>query len=505
MAFRISPKTVSLWAGPVIALGIISLLKLDPGNPMVTRMAAVTVWMAIWWVSEAVSLPVTALLPVILFPLLGIMTGKETAPHYFDSILFLFMGGFIIAIAMERWALHRRIALTIIRTVGAGRYRLLLGFMLATGFLSMWISNTATTMMMVPIAMAVLAKLEEQAAATLTRYGTGLFLAIAYAANIGGISTLIGTPPNLAFGGIFSDQYPTAPSVTFTQWMGFGLPVALVMLVFAWGLLVFRYAQSSQEHPKGQNAVGCDVFNEQYKALGPILREEVLVLAIFIATALLWVTRSTVVLGTMAIPGWGTLLPGVDDGTVAITMALLLFVIPTRKSDTGRLLHWDDLQHFPWGILLLFGGGFALADGFQRSGLSQWLGQQLLIVRDLHPALIVSATAGTMTFLTEFTSNTPSTQMLLPLLASLANVAGLHPLLLMIPATISASFAFMLPVATPPNAIIGTRRVPVIEMAKTGLIMNLLGMIVVSSLIFLLGSTAFGIQPETPPAWAMTP
>ncbi len=504
MAIRLSPKTICLWGGPVIALALILFGNLDPGNPMVTRMAAVATWMALWWVSEAVSLPVTALVPIVMFPLLGIMTGQETAPKYFDAIIFLFMGGFMIAIAMERWELHRRIALTIIRAVGPGRHRLLFGFMLATGFLSMWISNTATTMMMVPIAMAVLSKLEEQTAGSLTRYGIGLFLAIAYAANIGGISTLIGTPPNLAFGGIFADQYPAAPPITFAQWMTFGLPVAAVMMLAVWVLLALIYAHD----PAGadEDAVECGVFNEQYRALGPIRQEERMVLAVFVTTALLWITRSSIVLGEIVIPGWGQFVPGVDDGTVAMAMALLLFVLPTKNSDSGRLLHWNDLQRFPWGILILFGGGFALAEGFQRSGLSGWVGQQLLIVREFHPVFIVSATAGTMTFLTEFTSNTPSTQMLLPLLASLANVAGLHPLLLMIPATISASFAFMLPVATPPNAIIfGTQRVPVIEMARTGFIINLIGVGVVTGMIFLLGDPAFGIRPDMPPDWARVP
>ena len=497
-------RLTPLLAGPLAAALIILLTDLEPGNRAVTFMAAVALWMAIWWITEAVPLAVTALLPVALFPILGIMKGKEVAPLYFNSIIFLFIGGFIIALAMQRWNLHKRIALYIIRLVGLSASRLVLGFMVATAFLSMWISNTATTMMMVPIALAVIIKLEESAAeadqATAKRFSVGLLLAIAYAASIGGIATLVGTPPNLSFARIFAISFEQAPEISFTQWIVFALPLTIIMLTFAWLYLTRIFAPR-----RAGGDVDRGVFDRELRGLGPMGREEMWVLIVFALTAILWLTRSDLTLGQLELTGWGTRLglSGlVDDGTVAIVMAITLFVIPA--GDGGRLMRWGDTLRLPWGIVLLFGGGFALASGFKESGLSQWCGDQLAGIGALHPILIVLIVCLLITFLTELTSNTATTEMILPILAATAVAINLNPLLLMVPATLSASCAFMLPVATPPNAIVfGSDRIAISQMARTGLVLNLVGAVLITLVVFTLGRLVLQIDLGAMPTWAL--
>ncbi|MCB1187191.1 SLC13/DASS family transporter [bacterium] len=477
---------LAIAAGPLLALLLILFADLQPGQPAVTRMAAVALWMAIWWISEAVPLAVTALLPVAAFPLLSIMSGKQVATQYFNNVIFLFIGGFIIALAMQRWNLHRRIALGIIRLVGQSPARLLLGFMLATAFLSMWISNTATTMMMVPIAMAVILRIDEGGQAGAGRsFPTGLLLGIAYAASIGGISTLVGTPPNLSFVRIHAISFPDAPEISFTQWLLFAAPMCIVLLAAVW-LFLFRL------YGHRQQSIDAEVFEGERRQLGRISGEEWGVLCVFVGTALLWLTRSDISIGTMQLRGWASPLGlggMVDDGTVAILMALLLFIIPSRKSESGRLMGWEDTLQLPWGIVLLFGGGFALASGFKESGLSDWCGAQLSALSGVHPVVMVLGICLLITFLTELTSNTATTEMILPVLAATAVALEVDPLLLMVPATISASCAFMLPVATPPNAIIfGSGRIRMAEMARAGLLINMFAALLVTASVFLLGS-----------------
>lgn len=490
------PPGVWLAAGPLAALLMIVAIDLQPDEPRITAMAAVALWMAIWWVTEAVPLGATALLPVVLFPLLGIMGGKDVAPVYFNSTILLFLGGFLVAIAMERWALHRRIALRVILTVGGTPRRLIWGFLLASWFLSMWISNTACTMMMLPIAMAVIDRLDERLQPDLRRrLSIGLLLAIAYAASIGGLATLIGTPPNLSFVRILHIVFPAAPEVTFAQWLVFALPVSLCLLVAA-GLLLSRGLTRGGVEESAR-------FRDEYAALGPLGREEKVVLADFVLLALLWMTRSELAIGGLVLPGWSSLAESLalaDDGTVAVALALLLFCIPARGG--GRVLDWSDTAKLPWGIVLLFGGGFAVATGFTQTGLSDWIGGRLEVLGGLPPVLMVGAVCLLLTFLTELTSNTATTEMVLPILAALAVAVRCDPLLLMIPATLSASCAFMLPVATPPNAIVfGTGRLTVADMARAGLWLNLLGVVVITALTLLWGSAVFGFAAGLPD-WA---
>lgn len=491
-----------LLAGPLSALLVLFALDLEPGRPEVTRTAAVAVWMATWWMTEAVPLAVTALLPVVLFPTLGIMSGKAVAPLYFNQIIFLFLGGFMVALAMERWSLHKRIALRVLRVFGSDPRGMLLGFMAATAFLSMWISNTATTMMMVPIAVAVIVKLEDSLGPGPARApATGLLMGVAYGASLGGIATLVGTPPNLFFAQIFTSTFPDAPEISFVAWMSFALPLSLVFLVVAWSFLSLVFMRGA---PRA--SVDGHAFREQHAALGPMSYEEKIVLADFALLAALWLTRADVELAGVTLPGWSRLFanPGfVGDGTVAVGLALPLFALPSRQRPGHRVLDWATARRLPWGIVLLFGGGFALAAGFEASGLSRWVGDQLRLAGSLHPLLVVAAVCLAITFLTELTSNTATAEILLPILATLAVSIGLNPLMMMIPATLSCSLAFMLPVATPPNAIVfGTSRLRIADMARVGVVLNLAGAVLVTLGAWTLIRLAFAVDLAELPAWA---
>ncbi len=495
-------KKVLLVAAPILCLLFIALVDLAPGQPEITYTAAVALLMAMWWIGEAIPLAATALLPLILFPLLGIMDGKGVSSQYINHIIFIFVGGFMVALTMERWNLHRRIALRVLMLFGVRPRFTLLGFMAATALLSMWISNTATAMIMVPIALAIIAKLEDiLGKKQVDKYAVGIFLGIAYSASVGGVATLIGTPPNLAFVRIFSIFFPEAAEISFTQWFLFGLPISIIFLFLVWGLLSLLFC------PGGEIDLDKKTFSGQYKALGPLSFEEKVVLVDFLILVFLWMFRSDIRIGHFKLPGWANLFPNaqfINDGTVAVAMAVLMFLIPAKKERGKRILDWKTAGRLPWNIVLLFGGGFALAKGFQESGLSLWLGKQLEGLSSLHPILIVAAICLLITFLTELTSNTATAQILLPILAALAVSIKVNPLLLMIPGTLSCSFAFMLPVATPPNAIVfGTDRLRVSQMAKVGIILNLLGAIITTAAVFLLARGVFGIDLAQMPAWAV--
>lgn len=484
--------------------GLLLLTDLDPGNRLATHMAAVATLMAVWWITDAIPLYATALLPVVLYPVMGILSTRETAPIYMNSTILLFLGGFMIAAAMQKWGLHRRIALGIIAVVGGGPSRLMLGFMVAAWFLSMWISNTATAVMMVPIGLAIIYQLEERfGEARARRFSTGLMLAIAYACSVGGVATLVGTPPNLSFARIFAITFPEAPPITFGQWFLFGLPLSVVMLLLIWLVLsrvMFRVPADV--------AVDSAAVRDERRRLGKASYEERVVLVAFASTALLWVFRRSLSVGSVTIPGWSEALPFaslIDDGTIAVAVALLLFVIPTRTpgTDTASVMPTDVVTRLPWSIVLLFGGGFALAFGFQATGLAAVIGEQFTGLSSVNPVLLVLLVCASITFLTELTSNTATTEMILPILAAVAVAIGVNPLLVMVPATLAASHAFMMPVATPPNAIIfGSQRVRVPEMARTGVVLNLIAIVVITAMFFTIGTAVFGIEAAVVPEWA---
>ncbi len=488
---------------PIISLLIVVIGNPDPSNQLVGYTLGVALLMAVWWVTEAVPLAVTSLLPVALFPLLGIMDGKDVSATYFNHVIFLFLGGFIIALAMQRWNLHRRIALRILMFTGVSPGRILLGFMLATAFLSMWISNTATTMMMIPILISIISKLEELVGKkNVSSYTTGLLLGVAYSASIGGIATLVGTPPNLSFLRIFHIYFPDAPEISFAKWFIFAIPISFTVFSFAW---VYLYFVFKPDKTKWHN-IDKQTFRIQLTDMGKMRFEEKAVLINFVLVAILWLFRSDISFGSFTIYGWSEVFPEhkfINDGTVAIFVAIILFIIPTRKSKSGRIMDWETAKKLPWHIILLFGGGFALASGFKESGLSIWFGDQLIWVADYNPLIIIFTIAILMTFLTELTSNTATTEMILPILAGIAISTETNPLLYMIPATLSGSMAFMLPVATPPNAIVfGTNRLKIAQMARNGIILNIVGAIIITLMTYWIGSMVFDINPEVFPEWA---
>jgi len=498
---KISSKYIGLFLGIILFLLILLFTDLKPGHPEVTRTLAVAVLMATWWVTEAIPLSITALLPIVLFPLLGILDGKEVSTTYMNHIIFVYVGGFAMALAMEKWNLHKRIALKILMLVGVSPGRILFGFMMATAFLSMWISNTATTMMMIPIVLSIILSLEETIGKkSISKYSTGLFLAIAYSASIGGMSTLVGSPTNLVFPKTLTLLYPGAPEISFTEWFLFAIPVTILMFAAIWLVIYLIYK------PK-EKWVGVEQhhFRDQYRKLGRASYEEKMVFILFVTLALLWIFRADIEFDSFRIPGWSSIFgnPGfINDGTVAVTMAVIMFIIPTRSKESKRIMDLTTILKLPWNIVLLFGGGFALALGFQSSGLALWFGEQLSWTQSIHPYLILLAIVAMMSFLTELTSNVASTQMLLPVFAALAVSSGNNPILFMIPATLASSLAFMLPTTTPPNAIIfGTQRLQIKTMVRTGFLLNMLGILIVFLMTWLFGSRLLDIFPGELPPW----
>ncbi len=495
-------QRIGLFLGPALFI-LILILPTAHGMSFQAKMAAaVALLMATWWITEALPIPATALIPLLLFPLLGIMPASAVAARYADQNIFLFIGGFFIAMAMQRWELHKRIALYIIKFLGTSPARLIFGFMVATAFLSMWISNTATTMMMFPIGLAVIlhaetmvkkARLDIPTEKGSFNFGTALMLGIAYAASIGGVATLVGTPPNIVFAGMVRSLFPQAPEIGFLDWFKIGLPFVVVFLPVTWFFLTKIILRPRLKEIPGEKAI----IEEDLNMLGRMSRGEIMTLAVFAIVALAWIFRKNIDVGFITIPGWSNLL-GLDryvhDSTVAICGALLLFVLPVNFKKREFVLNWEWAVKIPWGIILLFGGGFALAAGFQSSGLAKWIGERLAFLGGIQPILMIACICLLMTFLTEVTSNTATTTMMMPVLGSMAVAMSMHPFLLMIPAAMSASCAFMLPVATPPNAIIfgsGYLRIP--EMAKVGFFLNLIGVVIITLLVYFLGIPLFNI------------
>jgi len=475
------------------------------------KMAACALLMAIWWITEALPIPVTSVVPIALFPLLNIMPTSQVTINYGHHLIFLFLGGFIIALTIERWNLHKRIALKIIHLIGVNQRKIVLGFMLATAFLSMWISNTATTMMMIPIGLALISQFdnpqsEEKIKQGKNNFALALMLGIAYSASIGGIATIIGTPPNVVFIGILKSNFPAAPEISFMQWMLLALPFSLTFLPLAWFYLIYIAAPVKGDSDEKSKST---IILKELRNLGPMSPAERYTLIIFIITGILWLTRSDINLGAVHFTGWATLLDlqgMVHDSTVAIAMAALTFIIPAGEEHEGKqqfLMEWQWAKRVPWGILLLFGAGFALANGFQVSGLTSWLGEQLKTFQFLPLSLIILIVCAMATFTTEFTSNTAMASTLLPILAGLSIALEINPIILMIPATISCSTAFMLPVATPPNAIVfGSGFLQIRDMVKVGFVMNILGLILIFIFVQLLIEPVFNVDWNQLPVWA---
>lgn len=486
-------QLTGLILGPLLFL--ITLLFVSPEE--LSRegvgILASTIWIAVWWMTEAIPIPATSLLPIILFPLTNGLDIKATTSAYGNETIFLFLGGFVLALAMERWNLHRRIAINIISVMGTNTDRIVLGFMVATGFLSMWISNTATAMMMVPIGLAIIYQvsdaLKNDPAVDTSKenfgFGKSLMLGIAYSASVGGMATLIGTPPNAILAGAVRELYDY--DISFASWMMFGVPFAWIFIILTWLYLTkLAFPLKLKTLPGGRK-----IFDEEKRKLGKASYEEKAVFIIFVLTALAWITR-TFILNKIS--------PNIDDTLIAILAALMLFLIPAKSSKASHLMDWNTAVKLPWGILLLFGGGLAIAAGFTSSGLSEWIGAQLTGLQGVHILILILSVTALVTFLTEITSNTATATMMYPIMAALALAVDVHPFVLMIAASLAASCAFMLPVATPPNAVVfgsGYLRIP--DMAKIGFFLNVISITLITITVYTLVPLFLGIDVNSFP------
>ena len=468
--------------GLIGGAGAFLLMRLLPGPdslaPEGWSAASVTVLMAAWWLTEATPIAVTSLLPLALFPLLDLMTMQEAAAPYANEVIFLFMGGFFLAKSMEKWGLHRRIALAIVARMGTSPTRVLLGFMAGTAFVSMWISNTSTAAMMLAPGLAVAAMLRPTDGPGATgryNFGISLMLGIAYASSIGGVGTLIGTPPNVLFAA--SALELANVRVGFLQWMLVATPFACTMLVLTWLVLIRVYPP---EQLRGDAAA---LLAEQRRALGPMSRGERLVSAVFALAVLGWVMREPKALGALTIPGISSWFPGVTDGTIAIVAALLLLVVPLDWKRVEPALDWHTAVTIPWGVLLLFGGGLSLAAAMSGTGLAEWIGGGIGGLAGWPTVALIAAAATLFIFMGEITSNTAMTAMGMPVMAGVAVTLGMNPLVLMASVATACSMGFMLPAGTPPNAIVfGAGYLTIGQMAKAGIWLNILAVVLVSIL-----------------------
>ena len=465
-------KKLGLFLGPLLFTATLLIFKPEGLSDQAHAVLATTLWIAVWWITEAVPIAVTALLPIVLFPLSGGLDLTPTTGAYGHKYVFLYLGGFMLATAIEKWNLHKRIALNIIAFIGADIQKIILGFMLATAFLSMWISNTATAVMMLPIGMAIIKQLKDNPETIEDEnriFGKALMLGIAYSASIGGVATLIGTPPNLVLAGVILETYDY--EISFFQWFLFGAPIAIFLLILCWVYLTrFAFTFKQKAFPGGQAEI-----DRLKKNLGPMSYEEKMVGVVFGLAAFCWISRTYLL---------QPIIPGIDDTIIAIFFAIVLFLIPA-KNKKGVLIRWEEAVQIPWGIIILFGGGMALAKAFDSSGLALWLGNQMTLLQGVSLLLLILLLVTAVNFLTEITSNLATTAMLMPVLAPMALKVDVHPFALMVGAAVAASCAFMLPVATPPNAVVfgsGYLRIP--DMVQKGIWMNLISILIVTLMVY---------------------
>lgn len=512
---------LGLVAGPVAAAIVYRALpdefhlstdKLVPFSHAGRVTLAVMVWMATWWLTEALHISITALLPLLLFPILGAAQGnsateqmKDAAAPYADPMVFLFMGGFIVALSMQRWGLDRRFALMTLRLVGSKPANMVGGVMLATAVLSAFVSNTATTAMMLPIALSVIALVRRQMEnpdqsenknpeinqqSSQSNFALCMLLGLAYSASIGGLATIIGTPTNTFAVGFIRDEYEK--EISFLEWLSIGLPIAVVFLPLVWLLLTrFIYPVPIRKIKDGKSLI-----RDELASLGPTKRGEWITFAVFACTATCWICRRWLTqielsVGGDAIKPFG----GLTDTGIAIAAAIALFVIPVNLRKREFTMDWPTAQKLPWGILLLFGGGLSLAQAVKTNGVAEFIGAQASHFAGMPAIVLVLVVTTAVIFLTELTSNTPTTATLLPVLAALAPALGIHPYLLIFPATLSASCAFMMPVATPPNAIVfGSGELTIPQMVKAGWWLNLIGIVLVTAFAMLLLGPILGLK-----------
>ena len=496
------------WVQGSIGLGIAALVYfLIPGEqyPKAPITGAIVVFIALWWAMEVIPIPVTSLFPLVLFPAFDIADMTTIGANYGRPIIFLFLGGFLLAIGLQKSGVHQRIALHIVNKVGRKPGSLVLGFMISSAFLSMWISNTATVIVLLPIALSVIEtiKMKESSSPVLMTFAVALMLGIAYAADIGGMATVIGTPPNMVFIELYTQLFPQAPEIGFLQWMLMMMPMAILFLFIGWFMLthmIFRL-------PRTSLFSGKSTIDKMLKQLGHIRWDEKMAASIFGLAALLWLTGSDLRLtDDIQISGWRTLcnLQGVADGAVAIAASSLLFFIPSKDRPGRYLLQWRHAtKEVPWGILLLFGAGFAIATAFEISGLSVVVGDWFKSFQFRSPVMLIASISTILTFLTEITSNTAMANLILPILANASIALEMDPRLLLIPATISASCAFMMPVASPTQAIVfGSKYVTIRQMIRAGIWFNILGIILITLCFLFVGTGVLDIELSGLPDWA---
>ena len=479
-------KVIAQLAGPIL-FGLVLLLGPSDLSPEGRRTLAIAAWMVTWWITECVPIMATSLLPLALFPLLGVATSRDTAAPYANDLVFLFMGGFLLAAALEHWESHARVAYRMVLAIGLSGRRVVLGVMLATGFISMWISNTATAAMMYPIAMAIGALFNADREGNNTR--TALMLGVAYAASIGGMGTLIGTPPNLVVAGAIREL--TGTSISFVEFMALGLPITLILLPVCWIILVFISFPAPARIGDGAD----DILKSRLAGLGPIRGGEARVLAIFFLTALAWFLRERKEFGGFTIPGLVDLFPRISDASIGVTAAVLLFVVQgvSRSGERRPLLTWTEAKRIPWDVLLFFGGGLTLAQAIEAHGITTWMGTGLDQLKDLPPVVIFLGLAAVVVILSELASNLAVAAMTMPIAAALGASVGQPPVVMMLVAGFAASIGFALPVATPPNAIVyGSGQITVRQMARAGLLLDVASIGVIVAVIYFLAPLVLG-------------
>ncbi|OOG73663.1 DASS family sodium-coupled anion symporter [Algoriphagus sp. A40] len=480
---------LGLYFGPVSFLFILFFIDSPGLNPQAQAMLALTAWMAIWWISEALPIAVTAFLPLVFMPLLSILQIEDVSSNYMHPTVMLYMGGFLLATAIEKWGLHRRIALSIIHLIGTDLRMIVLGFIVATGFISMWISNSATALMMLPIGLAVVNQVKTQLANSnelvSESFGKNIMLGIAYSASIGGLGTIIGTPTNLVFAGVIEELYDY--KLGFIQWMMFGVPLVIGLILICWFYLV----NFGNKLPKNFSIPdGKSIIRNQLKSLGKITFEEKIVLIVFGLVCLAWIIRGFVL---------DQLIPGIDDTIIVLIGVVLVFVLPS-STPGERILDWKTAERIPWGVLILFGGGLALAEGFKVTGLADWIGSGFSMIEGLNFFLLLLIIVASVVFLSEVTSNVATAAMILPILASVALKFDLNPLGIMVGATIAASCAFMLPVGTPPNAVVfASGFLQIKDMVKSGFWLNVTSIILITLMVYFILPVIWGIELEAYP------
>ena len=479
-------KNIGLFLGPILFILVRLVIEVEGLSDEANAILASTLWIATWWITEAIPIAVTSLLPIILFPLSGGLSISETSSSFGHRYIFLYLGGFILALAIEKWNLHRRIALKIISLIGTNVRKIILGFMVATSFLSMWISNTATAVMMLPIGIAIVKQMSNLKSTDKKEniiFGKSLMLSIAFSASIGGIATLIGTPPNLVFAGILQEIYNV--EISFLKWFIFGLPISILLIIISWLYLTriaFNFKQ--KEFKEGEIEIKNELNN-----LGRISYEEKVVLSVFILTGMAWISRSFLL---------NIFIPSLDDTIIALICGVSLFLLKTKNKNgfKERIMNWEDAVKLPWGVLLLFGGGLAIAEGFQSSGLANWIADNLTKLNGFSLIIILIVVITAVNFLTEITSNLATIAMLLPILAPTAIILDVHPFILMVGATLSASCAFMLPVATPPNAVVfGSNYLKISDMVRVGILMNLISIIIIFIMVYYILPIVWNFNP----------